>query len=402
MARIAFLLNNDFAFDARVNREALTLTKNGHEVTVFCTVSLLHDLPTREQNGSLSIRRIITKSLETFRPFTISQLLALFRILATGERYEVVHAHDYNTLLLGWMLARLWKAKLVYDSHELWQSVFQFEREQFSRATHLKPAKIARKLRNLDRVSQMEKWLLARCDAIISVNETLCRMLVEQAGPQTLPAVSVRNISNYFTLDGLNCNRFHEHFNLPANTRILLYQGDIKPTRGIRELLEAMERLTIPNLILILMGPIPDLHYEQQLKQRIQESERLKDRVFHKERVARNELLSWTASADLGIAPILNARESYYYCLPNKLFEYIQAGVPCATSNFPEMKKVIEDYNVGFTFEPTNPEEMAQKLTEFFADPKIAEQYKRNVLKAKPELSWENEQDRLLELYQQL
>jgi glycosyltransferase involved in cell wall biosynthesis len=150
------------------------------------------------------------------------------------------------------------------------------------------------------------------------------------------------------------------------------------------------------------MGSIPSEEYAKQLHSRIEQSDLLRGRVLFKERVTRSELLPWTASADLGVAPILNIRANNYYCLPNKLFEYLQAEVPCATSDFPELKAIVEGYEVGFTFNPDHPQTLADALTDFFRHPERAGRYRQNARKAKRELSWEQEQQKLIALYNRL
>ncbi|MEB3286023.1 MAG: glycosyltransferase [Vampirovibrionales bacterium] len=404
MSRVAFLLNNDFGFDARVKREIDTLLANGVEVTLFCVCSAGGSLPAYEQNGRLTIRRLFKKPLKTFEPFTFRHLKGLTRILLASQgRFDVVHAHDSNTLLLGWLLARLWRAKLVYDSHELWGSVFAYEREialkAFEAGAFSKKC-LSRKLAGLKQSEHLETWLLARCDALISVNDTLCRLLREKSSRKIPHVVSIRNIPHYFEMHTQPTRRFHEAFSLPEETKILLYQGDIKTSRGVDLLLDAVARMSYPDFALILMGPIPEKEYARNLKQRLGALKQLGKAVFHQAQVPQKELLYWTASADLGLAPIINVRESYYYCLPNKLFEYVQAGIPVATSDFPEMKNVIEAYGLGFTFNPEQPEVLAQALDNFLNDPQRGARYRQNVHQAKEALTWDNEEKKLLVLYQ--
>jgi glycosyltransferase involved in cell wall biosynthesis len=400
--RVAFLLNNDCVYDARVKREAIALSKNGYEVTIFCIQTQIEGVPQLETHGRLTVHRLFPKSLKTFKPFTSRQLQSLVQVLCLrNKRFDIVHAHDSSTLLLGWALSRIWKVPLIYDSHELWESVFEFEAAllQSSAASWIN---IRRKLWALDKAKQLETWLLRRCNALISVNDSLCRILSQKADNRIPYVVPVRNISSYYSLPKKPERLFHKRFALPEEARILLYQGDIKQTRGIEQLLDMMEKLSHPDVVLVLMGTVPEPDYKAHLLERIEASSRLQNRVFLKSRVPTDELLQWTASADVGLAPILNARASYYYCLPNKLFEYIQAEIPCVTSNFPEMKRIVEDYQVGLTFDPEQPATLLEQIERFLAEPQLARQYSLNARRAKMELCWEQEQRKLLGLYQQL
>ncbi len=406
MSRIAFLLNNDFQFDSRVQREALALTQAGHTVTVFCTRDKAKQLPLISEKEGVQIRRTFRKEVHSFKPLTLRHVAGLTSILLSqdirqGSPFDVVHAHDANMLLVGWVLARAWGARLIYDSHELWDSMYQFEQEQTA-SLPIPAGKKRKTLGEIERTRQVERWLLKRAHALISVNDSLCRMLNDTAQLPPERCVSLRNTAEYFASPEKPLRLLHEHFQLNPDTRVILYQGEIKPARGIEPLLSALELLPNANLAVVMMGSIPSATYTQQLKDRIAASDQLRGRVLFKERVTRSELLAWTASADLGVAPILNIRANNYYCLPNKLFEYLQAEVPCATSNFPELKAIVEGYAVGFTFNPDEPQTLADALSAFFADPTRAAQYRENARKAKHELSWEQERNKLIALYQTL
>ncbi|MDX1700370.1 MAG: hypothetical protein R3250_07115, partial [Melioribacteraceae bacterium] len=97
------------------------------------------------------------------------------------------------------------------------------------------------------------------------------------------------------------------------------------------------------------------------------------------------------AGADLGLALIENISISYYYALPNKLFEYIMAGVPVLSSNLPQMKIIIDTYGVGRYADPENKGEIISLLKEMLNDTDLLKTYKSNCNVAAKELNWENE-----------
>ena len=108
---------------------------------------------------------------------------------------------------------------------------------------------------------------------------------------------------------------------------------------------------------------------------------------------------SW---ANAGIISSRNVCESYYLCLPNKMFEYIQAGLPVLCSEFPEMKNIIQHYHVGLTFNPDNPIHIANKINEIFFNEDIYIGYCDASIKAAKILNWNSEQDALLAVYDKL
>jgi glycosyltransferase involved in cell wall biosynthesis len=401
MKKVCFLLNNEFLLDNRVEREARTLTEVGYAVTLFCSRN--HQTPLLEDRDGLQIHRILPKRLHSYKPYSFRLVKALFQILAVGKRFDVVHVHDCNMLLLGWMLSRLWQAKLVYDSHELWESIFS-ERKQLLSLESAESKTAQRALANLDRMIHLERRLLPDCDQVISVSQSICHQLDQWRNLRGKSnATTIRNISNYYPLPlGRIYRHFHDFFNLRPEQKVILLQGGLRADRGVFKLISTMTKVGNPDLVLVLMGPAMSVDFHEEFQNTLEQNPQIRERVFYKSPVSGKDLLAWTASANLGIAPILNTRTSYYYCLPNKLFEYIQAELPCATSNFPEMSAVVDEYQLGFTFDPEDTDALAKQLDNFFKLPERAEFYRAQARRAKTILSWENEQKKLLALYQKM
>lgn len=153
------------------------------------------------------------------------------------------------------------------------------------------------------------------------------------------------------------------------------------------------------NFILIILG---DGDIKEELKE-LAESLSLADRIIFLPSVPMNELHNYTTSADLGILPYEKVSLNNYYCLPNKIFEYMTAGLPVVASNFPELKKIIEEEKIGYVFDETNPDDIAQKIRLVFSDPGKYFQMKENSLKAvKNKYNWRNEAKKLIKIYEQV
>ena len=84
------------------------------------------------------------------------------------------------------------------------------------------------------------------------------------------------------------------------------------------------------------------------------------------------------------------------------MFDYINAAVPVLTADLPEMKKIVSTYKVGETIELITPENIAEKINELFSNETLLKQYATNCLKAKEELCWENEQQKLYALVKEI
>lgn len=399
MNRICILLNNAYAPDNRVRRELDSLRNAGYQVDLFAVGS--NDYPAFETFPGLNIYRVL-KKLPKYAPFTRLTLSAFWEIISKYGKYNFVHAHDANMLPLGFMLSKFWGARLVYDSHEFWASLFE---EQHKKLLNKSTAKNT-EIRRLEHFQKFECWALSRCDAVISVNQSICGLLQERATARIPHCIPIRNIPPFFeipfqtqgTLNG-RPRLFHQEFQLSPETSIVLYQGGIVRKRGISILLDVAEQLD--NVAFMIMGPTDDAYLKEIFTQ-VSLSPRLRQSFFFKAAVPPDELLCWTSSADLGIHPILNTERNHYYCLPNKIFEYIQAGLPVAASNFPEIQNIVSSYDVGFTFDPENSSEIAGKISQYFLNQSRQKEIAQNLSRAKQELCWEREAEKLMMLYQEL
>ena len=113
-------------------------------------------------------------------------------------------------------------------------------------------------------------------------------------------------------------------------------------------------------------------------------------------KLTQDELPKITASADVGVSLIENLSISYYYALPNKLFEYIMAEIPVIVSNLPQMKEIVEKYDVGFAVDIENKAELITAIKKLSEDSDLYKSKKQNCHVASQELNWEKEVTNLL------
>ena len=153
----------------------------------------------------------------------------------------------------------------------------------------------------------------------------------------------------------------------------------------------------VDNAILLIIG---FGKVEEELKELAQKSG-LENRVIFYGKVPFEDLLSYTKQADVGLLLERPLGLSFTYSLPNKLFDYIHAELPILASPLVEVKRIIEQYNVGEIIDDYSPEHIAQKLNEMLSNSEKREVWKGNMQKAKKELNWEIEQKKLVEIYSQ-
>ena len=298
-----------------------------------------------------------------------------FKIISKNPG-DIYHAHDLNTLPVAFLAKRRFGGKIIYDSHELYTeiSTLSFFERYFAFLG--------------------EKFIIGQADAVITVNESIANELEQRYGI-CKPTV-IMNCP--FKKENLSQSKIlSQVLNLDKNIKIILYQGGFSPYRGLENLILAT-RYFLSEYILVLMGWGK---LEKKLKALVRKSH-LSNKVYFLNPVPQDVLLEYTASAHIGVIPYQYVNLNNYYTTPNKLFEYINAGIPVVGSNFPELKRIIEGYNIGCTFNPEDPKDIARAICEVLKDPEKYEQMRRNSREAAEIFNWENESKKLLALYRGL
>jgi len=178
---------------------------------------------------------------------------------------------------------------------------------------------------------------------------------------------------------------------LPENVPLILLQGaGINIQRGAEALVEAMQFLDQVVLLIIGGGDMID-----ELKSRANVLN-LEGKIMFLPKMPFEKLFNYTVHASIGFTIDKNTNINYRFSLPNKLFDYIQAGVPVLASPLVEIKKIIDQYEVGETIESHEPEYLARTIGNMLADKPKLDFYRQNCLKAAAILNWENEQKVLI------
>lgn len=280
-------------------------------------------------------------------------------------------AEDVFSLPLAYWAAQRQKARLYYDSRELFFALAQLThkplRQRFWAAVESYCIRQACVFTSGKRDS----------DALhtryrIALPETIFNYPREQFPPRN--------------------SALRQRLQLPKQAVILLYQGIITDGRGIWKMLDALAWLD-NRFVAVFIGAGDRL---SDLRSAIQ-ARRYEQRAFALGRVPHQALLGLTASADIGIALIEPLSESYKLALPNKLFEYVMAGIPVLATDLPAMKEVVEAYQVGLTV-PSDADEkcIAEHVMTLYEQ---WESYRTNCLRARKTLSWDAQEARLLRFF---
>jgi glycosyltransferase involved in cell wall biosynthesis len=229
-----------------------------------------------------------------------------------------------------------------------------------------------------------EGRLIRHADGVFAVTPSRAQVMAERFGIPT-PRV-IRNMPET-TRSSEPVADLRE--GVPEESRVVFYSGNMQPARGLEQAIAALGRLD--GCVLVVMGS-GDQGYVEQLRALAQEAG-VGDRIFLREPVRPHEVVAVTAGADVGIVLNRNVSLNNYLSLPNKVFEYVVAGVPVVTSDSPDMKALVERYDVGATCDPDDPGEIARAIQAVLGD---HERLSANARRAAPELTWERESEEFL------
>ncbi len=359
---------NDLVTDNRVNKTCLTLIECGYTV-VLIGRKLPNSLPLPHWN--FKTVRMVLLFKKGFLFYLFFNIRLFFKLLFVKS--SLLFANDLDTLLPNYLVSKLKRIPLVYDSHELFCEVPELIHSPIKKKIWL----------------SIEKRIVPKLKNCITVNYSIAKIFEKK---YNVNFKAVRNIpdtpKNFIA-------KTKQQLNLPLNKKIILLQGaGINIDRGAEELVEAMEFIENALLLIIGSGDVWDI-----LKLKIK-NKKLQPKILLIEKLPKAELMHYTFNADLGISIDKNTNLNYYYSLPNKIFDYIHAQLPILASRLPEIENIILRYNIGTFIDNHNPQHIAQKINELLNSNTYAE-YRNNTLNVTNELNWQNEKLKLIEVIKQ-
>ena len=371
--RVCMTVFTDLRFDYRVYREARILADAGYEVTVVGIT--FKGGPCLEGWEGIKVLRIPLRKRSSLKLQYGAFWLRLFFWLRKIKAH-VFHAHDLDALLPTFFAAKMHRAKLVYDSHEYW--------------TEMATVVSRRIIRSIWRT--MERLLIRGVDRTITVSPSIAEALSEQYALRNLSVL--RNIPYYRRPE--ESSKIRSLLQIPEERKILLYQGGMLFGNGLENTIDAMKHINGAVLVLLGDGPM-----EGALKEKVR-SEELSDCVKFLPRVPFQELHSYTCSAHIGLCAIKGTGKSFYFSSPNKLFEYLMAGLPVIASDFPEMRKVVLGAKVGLVVDPEDIDALRWAMTELLNNEERHARCRRRCLAVAQKYCWEKEAPKLVALYKEL
>ncbi|MFZ1289443.1 MAG: glycosyltransferase [Melioribacteraceae bacterium] len=281
------------------------------------------------------------------------------------SKAEIYFAEDVYTLPITYFFAKYHKAKIFYNSREIYAHLAGLRNKSF--------------VQNI--IAKIENKFIRKVDYVLVTGEMDKEFLSEKYNIDNI--LVLRNLPKY--KNEIRKVDLRTKLGIEKDKKILLYQGVILEGRGILKLIQIFNKIENAHFIIIGDGEFKSKFENETKKLNLQK------RVHFIGAVNHDELLNYTAFADLGIALIENISLSYFYALPNKIFEYIMVGVPVLCSNLPQMKNIVDKYEVGKYVNPESDDEIVSTINELLKNEKSLNEFKSNCKTASKELNWESE-----------
>lgn len=368
MPDVVFTLTGDVRHNSRAIKQVRALTALG------CTVEVLALGPTSTVAEWMPGVRLcmLKRPSGSGLPFFWN----VHRMMAGTARTRparVYHASDLYTLPAQYLAARRYGARLVYDARECYPHV---------------PSTVGRPhVRLFWRL--LERFFARRADAVFTVSQRIAERMADAY--DIPPPVLLHNVPPY--KDVTPSTYLRDQTGADDATCVLLHQGSIQKDRGCERLADAMH--DVDGALLVFLGGGPK---KPQLQQMVARAE-LDDRVRFLDPVPPDALLPVTASADVGITLLEDTCLNHRYALPNKLFEYLMAGLPVLASDLPAIRDVVATHEVGLLVDPSDRRALVAALRRMVQNQSVRRHWAANTPSVFETFSWEAASQRLQRTY---
>lgn len=369
--RIIVSVINDLVTDQRVSRTCHELHSMGYDVL----------LVGRKLPNSLDMPNVPYKYLRMKLLFTKGALFYAFynwRLfwLLVFKKADVLWSNDLDTLLANYMASKLKGKPVIFDSHEYFTEVPELEHSAFAK-------KVWKKI---------EGSIVPKLKYCITVNESIANLFKDKYQKE------FKVIRNVPAKNKLTKTKTRKELGMPEDKHIIILQGSgINMHRGSEELVEAFKYLP-PNFHLYIVGNGDVLEI---LKKMVADW-KLENQITFVGKQPYASLIQYTMNADAGVTLDKDTNINYRFSLPNKIFDYIQCGIPVISSDLIELKKIIETCQVGIIVKEVTPPTIANTIEDLFSDRSKYDLLKSNTTLAAEKLNWEVEKKVLIELLNDL
>ncbi|HEY0977171.1 MAG TPA: glycosyltransferase [Flavobacteriales bacterium] len=352
MRRALVSVTNDLSTDNRVHRTCMVLVALGYEVLLIGRL-LPGSAPLERPYRTERMRLLFRKGPLFYAEYN----LRLFLLLLFAQRPQLLVANDLDTLLPNFLVARLRGAKLLYDTHEFYTEVPELVARPGVRRIWL----------------AIERWIFPRLRNVITVNRSIAEAYHERYPALRKAGVEIGVVRNIPMPRRLGPMPARSTLGLPEDKRLLVLQGaGINVDRGGEEAVLALREL--PDCLLLIIGSGDAWPVLQGLVK----EHGLEDRVRLLGRMPYEAMMDHTRNADLGLTLDKDTNLNYRFSLPNKLFDYLHAGIPVLATDLPEVAAIVRAHDAGIVVPDPAPARIAAEVRALFADPERVQALRRN------------------------
>jgi len=359
--KVTVSVTNDLVADQRVHKVCTTLMQNGYEVKLVGR-KLPQSKPVERPYSTKRMRLLFHRSMFFYAEFNIRLFFYLL-----FDKTDIFLANDTDTLLANYFASVIRRKPLVFDAHELFPEVPEVtDRKRVKKVWTTIEDFVFPRLKNAYTV----------CDSIAAYYNEKYKINMQVVRNIPLKKIKPTHLASPTA---------------PIDTKgkkVILYQGAVNLGRGIERMIDAMPLLD--DFVFYVVGGGDVL---QELKEKT-EKMHLTDKVIFTGQIPFENLPVYTAQADIGINLLENRGLSYYYSLPNRIFDYIREDIPVLASDFPEIRKIIAHYGIGMLITDFEPHYIASAIKQLALKGKNRSAF----VTANEELCWENEAAVLLKV----
>jgi len=393
--KIGMILDAEFPPDPRVENEAISLIKDGHEVFLFCLKYA--DEKTSETINGIQVKRYFSNKLE-YKLSALAYTIPLYSFLMKQKIHrfiketniEAMHVHDIRIADAAFKVNKKHNLPVVLDLHDNMPEVMKLypHLQKFPGKDIISPKKWKKK----------EREFIVRANKVIAVSPEFLENIEERIPSSKEKLVLVPNTireSFYkdYNIDQSIIRRYKDKF-------VVLYLGDTHLRRGLQTAIEAITSLKekIPNIKLVIVGKnTTDVVLKQQVVD-------LKLESFVDFEGWKNVSLfqSYIISSTICISPLhRNLQHDVAYA--NKIFQYMSLARPLLVSDAIAQRKLVEKNNTGLVHKDRDVDDFSEKVLTLFKSEALRNELGQNgKLFIQKKFSWEQTSKELLHLYNNL
>jgi glycosyltransferase involved in cell wall biosynthesis/SAM-dependent methyltransferase len=378
------VLTPDVKIDRRTVQMCQSLINN---MGIRCTIIAALDEKDDFVTDALKVKRINPKIAKKYKKFRLKWrdniqvdledfywLHYQYLYMAMQEDADYIMCCDLPVLPAATYASKMKDIPLIYDAHELYpeQAIFDKSKREF--------------------YFKVEKEFIQYPNLVITVNKSIAKEMANRYNikePEVI--LNVLDAPASFDIEK-KYDYFREKLPIKKEQKIVLFQGGYSPNRNLELFVKSAKYIKDESVVLVLMG---FGEFQKELVAIAKEDATLDKKVFFLPAVEQSVLLEYSASADVGIIPYPHIDLNSYYCTPNKLFEFIQAGLPMIANDSPELNRFVKDNKIGYSKKIEDEKDIAQMIDSYF-EQNI--DYKKMMLEVRNKINWQTEESLFLDM----